>query len=65
MLEYEKKRLAGLSFQKEFILTEQMDQKNVWFVIIGNVLIKLLSMNPILAWLWWFNAKRFEFWWYC
>ena len=35
--------MKGLMFQKEFTLLNQMNQKNIWFAIIG--ILKTLVIN--------------------
>ena len=41
--------MVGLIFSKELILTKQMHQISVIFVIIGTFQIKILNMNHVFA----------------
>ena len=41
--------MIGLIFQKELVLTKQLHQKSVIFVIIATFYIKILNMNHISA----------------
>ena len=48
-MKYKRGNIIGLIFQKELILTKQMHQKSVIFVIIGTFQKEILNMNHIFA----------------